>query len=631
MKKTFTLWAACALPMLSPLSAQEAAEEHAKTRKDRERLIDLVIDLEADFGRTLQDYKKLQKEYAALLKKPVIPDQSAKVKELQTKLNEALAKLKTEVPSEAAKRNQALLKQDLINLRNELHRERQDVLVARARLIRVKELEAQNKALEKDLGNSTAERTKMAAELKTLMAQLKDKMVKLAKSEENHEKAIARIQLLEKETVVLKKTVETQDAELAKLRTEKEQSIKKAMTATADFKKEQEQLKALLAEREKQLANLQSHLNAEVKRTLEIPLLIEARDELQKKFNQSTTKSAELEKQNESLTAKKTQLENEIKAVEKSIASMRTQLEKNQVTMASVAKLTEENKTLKTERGELEETIEMAKGELVKAMGVRNRLEAELETRKEVATEAVALTAKLKDANQGLLAEQALLRQHLLETKETVEENTREQEKLKTTVASLEKEKTNLTGEISTRNTELAKLRTALTKKPDMEANIAKLQKEKDELAAKLAKREEDLNNTRKELGKLQINATVIENKLAAVKRSQAIITPVRYAKGEADVTEQQTRVLTQVREVLKLFPDARFEIVGHTCDLGTATGNLKLSQQRARALQDFLISKGIKKERLKSRGVGQTEPAVPNTNEANRRQNRRVVVEILD
>ncbi|MDA7887155.1 OmpA family protein, partial [bacterium] len=121
------------------------------------------------------------------------------------------------------------------------------------------------------------------------------------------------------------------------------------------------------------------------------------------------------------------------------------------------------------------------------------------------------------------------------------------------------------------------------------------------------------------------------EKQLVSLKRTTASIDPVRYAKGEADVTMQQARVLSEVQQVLKLFPSARFEIVGHTCDIGSANGNLKLSQQRAKSLHDFLLSKGIQAARLKFRGVGETEPAVPNTSEANRRQNRRVEVEILD
>lgn len=79
------------------------------------------------------------------------------------------------------------------------------------------------------------------------------------------------------------------------------------------------------------------------------------------------------------------------------------------------------------------------------------------------------------------------------------------------------------------------------------------------------------------------------------------------------------------------LYPEARFEIVGHTCDLGGKAGNLKLSRERSKALLDFLVSQGVPAERLKSLGVGDSQPAVPNEDEASRRKNRRVEVHILD
>lgn len=616
MKKTFTLWAACALPMLSPLSAQEGADEHAKTLQDRERLIDLVINLEADFSKTLQDYRSLQKDYATLLKKPATPDHSDKVKELQTKLKQALSKLDEQKPSEEDARARALLEQDLVNLRNELHRERQDLLVARARLLRVKQLEEQNQSLQGDLKTSQADRTKALAEIKTLKGQLTETMQKLAQSEKKHQEAIARIGQLEKEATVLKQKVSVQDGELTKLRAEQEQ-YQKAMAAATDFKKEQVKLTALLAEREKQLANLQSHLADEVKRSLEIPLLIKARDELQKKLDQSTANSEGLKKKNETLTATKALLENEIETVRKSIAAMREQFEKNKETMDSVAKLSRENEILKSERGDLEETIAMAKQELVKAMGVRNRLEAELAEEQQESAQTIARNETLEDAQKGLLQEQNLLSKRLLETENSV--------------ANLEKDKATLAEQLNTRNAELKTLAESLTKNPGIAAEVAKLRKEKDDLAAKLAQREEDLKKTRTELGRLQISSTVSKNQLVALKRETASIAPVLYAMGAADVPAQQARVFEQIQNVLTHFPAARFEIVGHTCDIGSADGNLKLSRERAKSLHDFLVSKGVKADRLKYRGVGQAEPMVPNTSEANRRQNRRVVVEILD
>ena len=96
-------------------------------------------------------------------------------------------------------------------------------------------------------------------------------------------------------------------------------------------------------------------------------------------------------------------------------------------------------------------------------------------------------------------------------------------------------------------------------------------------------------------------------------------------------MNDQQVHVLNQVQGVLKLSPSARFEIVGHTCDLGRKEGNLRLSRERAKALHDFLMQKGVPPDLLKSRGVADVEPAAPNTNEENRRKNRRVEIEILD
>ena len=152
MNKILTLLVALTLQILTPVSAQEQGAELTGAQKDRERLIDLALSLEADFGRTLQDFTQLQKDYAKLLQEKAAPAQSEKVYDLQEKLKEALAKLAEKRPTGPNPRTQELLKQDMVNLRNELHRERQDLLVARARLIRVNELESK---LDKETGGKT--------------------------------------------------------------------------------------------------------------------------------------------------------------------------------------------------------------------------------------------------------------------------------------------------------------------------------------------------------------------------------------------------------------------------------------------------------------------------------------------
>lgn len=70
--------------------------------------------------------------------------------------------------------------------------------------------------------------------------------------------------------------------------------------------------------------------------------------------------------------------------------------------------------------------------------------------------------------------------------------------------------------------------------------------------------------------------------------------------------------------------PNITILIQGHTDDIGDDAGNLTLSEQRAKAVKDYLISLNIKDDRLKAKGYGETTPKVPNDNAANRAKNRR-------
>ena len=626
MNKILTLLAALTLQILTPVSAQEPGTELTGAQKDRERLIDLALSLEADFGRTLQDFTQLQKDYAKLLKEKAVPAQSEKVHDLQEKLKEALAKLAEKRTTGPNPRTQELLKQDMVNLRNELHRERQDLLVARARLIRVNELESKLDAETVGKIQVTKELKKIKIEHAKLLSELKSTMAKLEKAEQGHEIAIARIDSLQKENLTLKEKVKTQDAEIARL-LPIEQQYNKAAIAVTKLKKEQSHLSKILTEREKQLANLKSHLAAEVKRSLEIPILVQAKINLERQLADSSASNKEFKKNNDTLTAKSLELEEKINEAQQTILTMRAQLEKNEKAIASVTELNTKNDRLIAEKALLENTANMAKAELVKAMGLRTRLEAELAETKKVAM----AVETLKKKNAVLVESQAMTQDRLGANEKSFNLLKADRDRLETAYKNLEKAKTDLTTDIAQRNDELNKLRAKLVEKSEDSKDIGALKKEKAALEAQLLKRGEDLKKARKELGKLQINASVLEKQLVSLKRTTTSITPIRYAKGDANVTNQQTRVLNEVQQVLKIFPNARFEIVGHTCDLGMADQNIDLSRRRAQSLHDFLLSKGIKKDRLKHRGMGQSEPAVPNTNEANRRQNRRVEVEILD
>jgi len=64
---------------------------------------------------------------------------------------------------------------------------------------------------------------------------------------------------------------------------------------------------------------------------------------------------------------------------------------------------------------------------------------------------------------------------------------------------------------------------------------------------------------------------------------------------------------------------------------MGEDDKNLLLSQNRADAVKNYLLKKGIDSSRLKSIGYGENKPSVPNLNELNRAKNRRTEFEILE
>ncbi len=76
--------------------------------------------------------------------------------------------------------------------------------------------------------------------------------------------------------------------------------------------------------------------------------------------------------------------------------------------------------------------------------------------------------------------------------------------------------------------------------------------------------------------------------------------------------------------------PGMRIELGGHTDNLGSDLPNLKLSQERADVVRDYLVSKGVAADRIESRGYGETRPVATNLTAAGRQENRRVEFLIL-
>jgi outer membrane protein OmpA-like peptidoglycan-associated protein len=84
-------------------------------------------------------------------------------------------------------------------------------------------------------------------------------------------------------------------------------------------------------------------------------------------------------------------------------------------------------------------------------------------------------------------------------------------------------------------------------------------------------------------------------------------------------------------RRIRQDAPRARLLVEGHTDDRGDETYGLRLSERRAAAVATWLArTGGFERARIRTRGLGETAPAVPNTSAANRQKNRRVVITVL-
>ena len=70
-----------------------------------------------------------------------------------------------------------------------------------------------------------------------------------------------------------------------------------------------------------------------------------------------------------------------------------------------------------------------------------------------------------------------------------------------------------------------------------------------------------------------------------------------------------------------------RVEIEGHTCNIGTAEYNLALGERRATAVRDYLTSRGIGANRLRTVSYGEERPKYDNSREETRRLNRRAAM----
>lgn len=101
------------------------------------------------------------------------------------------------------------------------------------------------------------------------------------------------------------------------------------------------------------------------------------------------------------------------------------------------------------------------------------------------------------------------------------------------------------------------------------------------------------------------------------------------YGFDSDDVRPEARKNLRALASSLDKYPGSDILIVGHTDQVGTSTYNQGLSERRAAAAATYLVSQGVSRTRVATRGMGETDPVATNETEFGRQANRRVEVAI--
>ncbi|WP_295530135.1 OmpA family protein [Novosphingobium sp. Chol11] len=87
---------------------------------------------------------------------------------------------------------------------------------------------------------------------------------------------------------------------------------------------------------------------------------------------------------------------------------------------------------------------------------------------------------------------------------------------------------------------------------------------------------------------------------------------------------------LDRVAQSMVQYPDSLIDVYGHTDSTGSDAYNQTLSENRARAVADYLVSRGVSAQRVRSQGYGETQPVASNATDEGRAANRRVEIKIV-
>ena len=111
---------------------------------------------------------------------------------------------------------------------------------------------------------------------------------------------------------------------------------------------------------------------------------------------------------------------------------------------------------------------------------------------------------------------------------------------------------------------------------------------------------------------------------------STIVLKDIYFEFDKNTLLQQSYKELVRLIDLLRENPKMKIEIQGHTDNQGSASYNQRLSEQRAKAVVDYLVGHGIEAKRLSYKGYGKESPIADNATEEGRATNRRVAFKVI-
>ena len=128
-----------------------------------------------------------------------------------------------------------------------------------------------------------------------------------------------------------------------------------------------------------------------------------------------------------------------------------------------------------------------------------------------------------------------------------------------------------------------------------------------------------------------EISAALAGKTSADNDSGTVVLKGVNFETNSDHLTSDSVAVLDLVVDNLKQNDAVMVEIAGYTDNTGDPAYNVTLSQRRAKAVVDYLTSKGISAEQLSAKGYGAASPIAENGSAAGRKKNRRVEMHVMN